>query len=48
MKFMFKSLEEYAEITGFFNKLHPQWEAFQIIWNMSRSPAFSEEEKENK
>lgn len=38
MKFMFEDLEDYAEIMGI-PRSHPSWDAFQIIWNMSRSPA---------
>jgi hypothetical protein len=42
-KFMFSSLEEYANITGFFSKDHPNWEALKIIWDMSRTPNFLDE-----
>lgn len=51
-KFMFKSFEEYAEIFTDENKKriitpsHPNWEAFKIIWKMSRTPAFADLEEE--
>lgn len=46
MKFMFDSFEEYAAIMKI-TPDHPYWEAFKIVWDMARSPAFAEEEEEN-
>lgn len=38
MKFMFDSFHEWAEIMGI-TPVHPNYEAFIIVWNMARSPA---------
>lgn len=35
--FVFDNLKEYAEISGYFDENHPNWDAFQVIWNMSRA-----------
>ena len=35
---MYDSFEEYASIMGI-TKSHPNYEAYKIIWNMSRTPA---------
>lgn len=37
MKYMFESFEEWAAMTGYVNKNHPMWNAFQIVWNMART-----------
>lgn len=44
MKFMFDNMEQWATIMGI-TKDHPNWEAFQIVWNMSRTPDFSKDEE---
>ena len=45
MKYMFEKMEDWAEIMGF-DSSHPQWEAFQVVWNMARAPGFADEEEE--
>ena len=39
-KFLYTSFAEYAEIMGI-KKTHPNWDAFQLVWNMARTPNFS-------
>jgi len=35
IKFMFENFEEFADIRGI-NLSHPSYEAFKIVWHMSR------------
>lgn len=44
MKFMFSNFEEYAEIMNI-TPAHPYWEAFKIVWTMSRTAAFKDEDE---
>lgn len=36
-KFMYKNFKEYAEAVGIPND-HQYWEAFRLVWEMSRTP----------
>lgn len=44
MNLMFSSFEEYAAMVNI-QPSHPSWEAFKIVWNMSRTPALTVDKK---
>lgn len=43
--YMFKDFNDYIEYAPF-DKNHPMLGAFELIWNMARSPAFADMEEE--
>lgn len=45
MKYLYRNFEEYVKYAPF-NKDHPMYEAYEIIWNMARIPYSEGEEDE--
>jgi len=41
MKYMYDSFEDYVNYAPF-DDSHPMYEAFEMVWQMARSPSFEE------